>query len=191
MFNKKIFGALICNALLWYGCNSSSTVNTEKDTTVFYPIQQYFNNELKGIDSSYAITVVHTSEQGKKDTANISITSLQLMAQPFLQANINDVTVKKYYTESSFYDETTNSYTFSYTTSNKELPVQRVDVLLDTLSQQVKRVFIATYTTSDSETIIRQSGWKTGNSFFINAVKQPKAGQEQTEQLAVEWKPNN
>ena len=80
---------------------------------------------------------------GQKDSTVINIEQFNKMAQPFLENNIADLSVKKYYRQSIFQDMTTSSYTFNYTSVNSSLPVQNLSILLDTTTQTVKRVFIS------------------------------------------------
>ena len=113
------------------------------------------------------------------------------MAQAFLENNISDPSVKKYYRQSVFEDMTTSSYTFNYTSVESSLPVQNLNILLDTTTQTVKRVFISKVKINGDSTITEKLGWKNNNSFLINRTIQLPEKKETTEQISVVWHDNN
>ncbi|MEP6845149.1 MAG: hypothetical protein ABI861_04070 [Panacibacter sp.] len=113
------------------------------------------------------------------------------MAKPFLQDDINDTAIKKYYRESIFHDATTASNTFNYTSVNNNLPLQTLDVLLDTSTDIIKRVFITKRFVKDDSLFTEKMSWKTGQSFSINRIIQTTGNKEITQQINVKWNSNN
>ncbi|HEY6976108.1 MAG TPA: hypothetical protein VH396_07450 [Chitinophagaceae bacterium] len=161
------------------------------DSTVFYPVQEYFLSQIKSVDSSMRPIRMVTTIDGRKDSAVISIEQFNKTAQPFLENNIADPLVKKYYRQSLFQDMTTGSYTFDYTSVNSSLPVQNLNVLLDTATQTVKRIFVSKIKIKEDSTITEKLSWKNNNSFLINRTIQLPKKREITEQIFVVWQGNN
>jgi len=99
--------------------------------------------------------------------------------------------IKKYYKESIFNDISTGSNTFTYTSVNKNLPLQTIDILLDTSSDIVKRVFITKSFVKGDSAITEKLGWKTDRSFTITRLLQLPGKKETTQQINVLWSRNN
>ena len=175
-------------SIVFVSCNDTSNnqiFNT--DSNSFYPVKEYFINQVNSIDSALDISLIITNKNGTKDSSIIDKRKLLELAQLFLFSDINSQSIKKFYKESIFQDLTTASNTFSYTTQNNELTVRSLDVLLDTSTQQVKRVFIMRIESKGDTTITEKSGWKTDEKFFINKIIQLPDNKEYTEQISVVW----
>lgn len=187
---------LFCITIFMFSCGQNNNESKNKklpstDSTVFYPVQEYFLSQIKSVDSSMRPIRMVTTIDGRKDSAVISIEQFNKTAQPFLENNIADPLVKKYYRQSLFQDMTTGSYTFDYTSVNSSLPVQNLNVLLDTATQTVKRIFVSKIKIKEDSTITEKLSWKNNNSFLINRTIQLPKKREITEQIFVVWQGNN
>lgn len=185
---------LISTGLLSCNQNKNNAKEQElpsNDSTVFYPIHEYFVNQIKSVDSASPTIKIFTTINGQKDSATINTQQFNKLAQTFLENDIADKSVKKYYRQSIFQDQTTQSITFNYTTVNSSLPIQSLDILLDTITQEVKRVFISKVKTANDSTIVEKLNWKTNSSFLINRSVQLSSNKETTQQISVVWSDNN
>ncbi len=108
------------------------------------------------------------------------------MAKTFLTSDINDPAVKTNYKESVFFDETTNNYTLSYATTNKDLEIQNAEVLLQEDGKKVKRILIRKFVNYADSSVIEQLSWKPGESFRINRSVSNN-NNEETHQILVAW----
>src|SRR5437016_487987 len=142
-----IFLLFTCIIIIIAGCKNHTVARgmTEtSDTVHFFPVNEYFKEQIKDVDASaasiYKITIDHNSN--KRDSSVLSKQQFDEWAQSFLEYDISDRRIHKYYKENIFMDETTRSYTFNYTTMDSSLPLQSIDVLLDIDDQHVKRIFI-------------------------------------------------
>jgi hypothetical protein len=172
------------------GQNSNDSQNNKlpsTDSTVFYPLREYFLSQIKSVDSSVPVIRMVKTINGQKDSASIGIDEFNKIAQTFLENNIADPSVKKYYRQSVFQDMTTDSYTFNYTSLNSSLPVQNLSVLLDTATQTVKRVFISKIKINGDNTITEKLSWKNDNSFLIYRTIQLPQKKDIEEQISVVW----
>ncbi|MBG9376166.1 hypothetical protein I5907_07965 [Panacibacter sp. DH6] len=143
--------------------------------------------QLLKADSANEIKYYHTIAANTTDSSVIDSVQLNQLAKPFLVDDINDTAIKKYYRESIFHDATTASNTFTYTSVNKALPIQSLDVLLDTLSDNIKHVFITKTFRKGDTSINEKLTWKTDLHFTIYRTTQI-TGKETTEQFNISWK---
>jgi hypothetical protein len=174
--------------------DKNSSVEQElpsNDSTVFYPIREYFTNQIKSVDSASSTIKMFTTINGQTDSSTINIPQFNKIAQTFLENDITDKSVKKYYKQSVFQDQTTQSITFNYTTVNSSLPVQSLDILLDTITQEVKRVFISRIKAVNDSTVVEKLNWKTNSSLLVNRSVQVSSNKEITQQISVVWGDNN
>jgi hypothetical protein len=193
---KFLFAFIAIIPITFLSCNQKQNNSSEQelasnDSTVFYPLHQYFIDQIKSVDSAAPRIKMFRTIDGEKDSTAISTQQFNEIAQTFLENDIEDKSIKKYYKQSIFQDQTTQSITFNYTTVNSSLPVQSVDILLDTTTQEVKRVFISKIKTAHDSTIIEKLNWKTNSSFLISRSVQLPSNEETTEQISLEWGDNN
>jgi hypothetical protein len=166
---------------------SHLAVAPPKDTTIFYPVNSFLKQQIGNVDATpYYIYIIRIIDQ-KRDSATVSKKQFDSLAAPFIACNISDSSLKKFYTESLFDDQTTRSYTFSYRTTDSNMTVQSIDVLLNRENQQVKRVFMNTFQNFGDSSITLKMGWKTDRNFYINRIVQYKNGKEQITQNRVVW----
>ncbi len=190
---KKCILLYIIAIIFSGGCKSKQnklkSANT-KDTVKFFPIQEYYLQQLKYADSvgsrKYKITV----EDGKTDSVIIDEKEFNQLVKQFSEPDITASANKKFYKQNIFFDESTHSYTFNYTSINKSLPVESTDILVDPETNQVKRIFInKAYTFGDSS-IIEKLSWKNDSSFSINKIIQYNNQPDRIQQIKVVWNKN-
>ena len=158
-----------------------------KDTITFYPITDFISQQLAHIDSTPYFLYRIRFTDGKKDSTTIDKKIFDSLAATFTRFNISDSTIQKKYTETIFNDQSTDSYTMSYRTTDGSLPLQSVDVLLNRDNQQVKRIFWVIRYTKEGNAITEKAGWKANRNFYINRTIQQPDGKETAEQNTVVW----
>ena len=104
-----------------------------------------------------------------------------------MEKDITKKEIKHFYKEDVFRDLSTKCITFSYSTKNKELEIQNIDVLLNEETMSVKFVFIRTNQTIGDSNIITQMSWKTGKNFLINKTVIKSDGTKSITQQYVCW----
>ncbi|MFY7900001.1 MAG: hypothetical protein ACOVNY_07435 [Chitinophagaceae bacterium] len=185
-----IFAVFICFILL-NGCKNAHEPSVEKsnvDTTTFFDIKSFFQNEIQQVKATpYFIYRIKTNDQNKKDSTVISTTEFAQVANVFTQFDIRSNAMKQHYSENVFNDLSTKSITLNYTTSQKDLPVKSIDVLLDNEKNTVKRIFIKSIQDDADSSIIHQYSWKAGKSFLITTTILKKQGKTATSQQYVNW----
>lgn len=178
--------------LLYYSCGENENhTNTGKvsknDTAKFFQVAQYIRTEIAEVNKTpYFIYKINITD-GKRDSTPINTGVFNEAAARFLQPDINDKELKKYYTENIFHDQTTKSFTISYTTDNKQLEIQNIEVLLQEDGETVKRLFIRKFFNYSDSSAIEQLSWKSGERFQINRLVQKANNKENSYQTDVVW----
>lgn len=167
--------------------NNASTKTDKSDTTRFFQVGQYLQSQIKQVNNTpffiYKIDIVNNS----KDSTPINTTIFNQLSQQFLKPDINDEEIKHYYKESIFEDQTTKGFTISYSTMNKQLQLQNVEILLDQDGQTVKRLFLRKFYNYPDSSAIEQLSWKPGESFQVNRSVQKPGNGESLRQTIVVW----
>lgn len=195
---KSLFRTMIAVLVIlsFIACNNNrQSVNESKlpstDSSVFYPVKEYFITQLAHTDSLPNIVYTYSDSEDKKDSLIISHGRLRQLAQSFLEDDINNIKIKKYYRESIFHDESTGSNTFNYTSVNTNLPLQTIDILLDTATDVVKSIFITKSFSKGDTLLTEKMWWKTNRGFSINSVIQPAGKPVITQRVTVSWNTND
>ena len=170
---------------------TSKTVANAIDTLHFFNIKDFIFTEVKDVQTTpYFIYQITTKANGNKDSAVFTKQAFDSFAQPFMACDIANNGTKNEYKESAFKDNSTQSITLNYSTLNKELPIQNIDVLLSEETNKVTRIFIRqTQANTDSLTTILYS-WKANKSCMVTKSVIKKDGTKYTVQQFVNWNDN-
>lgn len=172
-------------------CTNNSSSNQikkfENDSIQFFQVSNFIQSQLDEIKKTPFFIYKKTINNGNEDSTVISSNELIEIANPFLNSDISNAQ-KKYYKESAFEDLTTKSITFNYSTSNPNLAIQNIDVLLHQETQKCKRIFIKKFFQSGDTTFNQQLNWKSNESFqIISNFSTSKNSKEQLQQTLVVW----
>lgn len=182
--------------LFYYACKSNArhtTINEagKNDTAHFFEVAQYIKTQIAEVNTTpYFIYKIDVAD-GKKDSTAINTSVFNHLSTQFRRPDINDKALKKHFTENIFHDQTTKSFTISYTADDKQLEIQNLEVLLQEDGQTVKRVFIRKFFDYTDSIAIEQLSWKPGESFQINRLVQKPGNKENTCQTKVVWNEKN
>lgn len=189
MKNASIVTVLF--ALVFISCKRNSKSGNVRaassDTTKFFEVSQYLQSQMKEVNETpffiYKIDIINE----KKDSTPINTAIFNQLSQQFLKPDINDEDIKRYYKENIFEDQTTKSFTISYSTPNKQLKLQNVEILLAEDGRTVKRVFERKFYNYPDSSVIEQLSWKPGESFQVNRSIQKQGDGEMMQQTLVVW----
>ncbi len=166
----------------------ATTPTNTVDTSHFFDTKSFFQTEIKDVTTTpYFMYIITTRDEKKKDSSHLTTTEFVRLAQEFLAQDITQKELKPSYKEDVFRDLSTKSITFSYSTKNKDLDVQNIDVLLDEESNKVKFIFIRSQKISKDSTIITQLNWKRAKNFLINRAVLKSDGTKYSTQQFVSW----
>lgn len=190
----KAFAFLFTTCIIAIGCGQQGNKpapSVTADSVKYYPLDYYWKNQKRNIDSSPFYIYKIITSGNKKDSSEITNAECNALAAYFYGLNTNDDHFKKNYKETVFRDESTTSITFNYTALNDTVPVRSIDILIDPGTQDVKRVFISkSYSRADT-VITEKAGFKSNASFYINTVKEIKDVLPLQQQMVVVWNRNN
>lgn len=187
----SLFSLCILTALLLLSCKGkdSGKKKVTQDTATYFQVADFIQSEINDVNQTPYFIYKTTIRNERKDSIAINTALFKQIATGFLHPDINDSKLKPEYKENIFADQTTNSITFSYTTPNKSLEIQNVDVLMDENGQKVKRIFIRKFFNYADSSAIEQLTWKPGESFQINRSVSKADNSEVMLQTTVVWNP--
>lgn len=190
-----VLPSLFILSLLAFSCNNKSTklvAASTTDTTRFFSVGNFFKNEVKDVElTPYLMYQITTKVNGTKDSSAIDRTSFATLSKQFIACDISDSIQKQDYKEVVFKDNSTKSITINYSTPNKDLPIQSIDVLCDEETNNVTRIFIRqALDNKDSSTTVLYS-WKANKSFIITKSVVKQNGAKYTVQQYVNWNDKN
>jgi hypothetical protein len=160
---------------------------TLADTAKFYPLRNFFKEQIQYVDLRNFPIYRITEKDGKKDSADITKEQFASLAASFFSKDISDPKVKALYKESAFHDLSTGSITLNYKPSDSKASVQNIDILLDEQTNLVKRVFIRVLYLKADTTFTEQYNWKANKSFQINRFITATKGYTSTELNYINW----
>ena len=167
--------------------NRSKDETLKNDTTTFFQVGNFINSQIEEVSRTpYYIYKIDITN-GKKDSAKINTEIFKKISFQFLKPDISDPAIKRNYTENIFHDQTTQSFTISYSAKDPTLEVRNLEVLLKEDGETVKRIFIRKFFNYADSTAMEQLSWKSGESFRINRLVQTADKNEIERQTIVVW----
>jgi hypothetical protein len=139
----------------------------------FFPVLDYLKGELNNVDSFATVIRVYTTMNGKTDSSMIKVEEFNGIMQEFLPPELSKENFEKYYSESSFYDQTTQTSTFTYATKNDDLEFHRIDVLVQGSESydKVSSIYMEKFIGGDDSSMIKKMLLVGGKSLMINSEK--------------------
>lgn len=180
-------------AFIIIGCKGKDGKATEEniDTSHFFQTAVIFGKDIKELEATpyfiYKIDIVND----KKDSTAITTPAFKQLAEKFIKPDITTEELKPQYKESIFEDQTTGGFNINYSTLNKDLEVQSINILLKEDGATVKNIFIRKFYTYTDSSAIEQLTWKPNERFQIIRSVQKKDGMENNYQTLVVWNEKN
>ena len=188
MKKTTLLVALVASFVI--GCkNKGSKSDSEKkdDSTHFFQTAVIFQRDLHELDSTPFFIYKKTTINGRADSAAITLADLKLLAQPFLKVDITSADLKPQYKQSVFEDQTTGGFNVNYSTLNKKLEIQSIDVLLKEDGKAVSNILIGKYYDYGDSSAIERMIWKPGERFQILRSVRKNDNSENNYQTLVVW----
>ncbi len=147
-----------------------TTADTSNANTLFFPVADYIKSQVRLVDS-LQLPIVKTIINGK-DSVFSSMTPEEYknMAAQFWTPSINDDKLKNQYHETSFADQSLGSATFTYTTNNPELEIQRIDVIIDpdpVQADKVRSIYIEKIYKKNDTAFLKKLYWRVNKNFQV------------------------
>jgi hypothetical protein len=164
----------------------------DSSNNAFFPVAEYLEGEILHIDSIPEALTKFTTRDGRTDTTYIQMPEFNTLALQFLAPAFRDGSFQKKYTESSFMDRSTETVTFTYSTMDKDLPLQRVDVVTieENGVNKVRSVYLENRKVADDSTIFQKLFWHSGHQLQIVSLITVKGRPPVRQQVKVVWDPD-
>ena len=186
-----------CAFLLFIACNSGESkpgpaqaVDSTEKAKAYFPVLDYLQSEIRYVDSLPVGIMKYTIQNNITDSTYIKPEEFHQLAQEFLSPLLNKPTFEKEFKETSFFDNTTQYSTIFYSTTNTNLPLQRVDVVVkpqNEIYNKVKSVYMEKHYEKADSSIIQKLYWKAGQNFQISAQIRTTKPEVVTRQVKVVW----
>jgi hypothetical protein len=165
-----------------------------KDSTqkAFFPVADYIRGEMHYVDSMPLAVLEYRIRDNHTDSSFIHADEFHRIAGEFLLPDLEKENFEKKYSENSFMDETSGYLTFTYSPRDKELPLQRVDVLAIPASSaagaaRIKSIYLQTVQPSADTLIVKKMLWIAKKSLLIITSLQPDGKPPLIRQVKVVW----
>jgi hypothetical protein len=197
--NKFVFACIAGATLFCTACTQhphpNSSVRTDSlshsDTAgnSYFPIADVLESEIRDVDSTPVAIKKITITNGRKDSAFIKPAEFNTLAMQFLPPELRDGRFQKEFTETSFIDNATNTATFTYSTTNQDLPLQRVDVVATPqgASHHVQSVYMEQTRVAGDSSILDKMYWRAGRRFQVISLIRVKGRPPVQRQVIVSW----
>ena len=143
------------------------------------------------VDSIPRAMTKYTTRDGKTDSGYIQLSEFNKLALQFLLPEFKDGSFEKNFTETAFMDKSTQSVTFTYSTDNKDLSLQRADVqttpTTGARANQVRSIYLEKSRVSGDSVILQKMYWQAGRNFSVVSLIRVKGQTPIQQQLRVVW----
>jgi hypothetical protein len=197
--NKFVLACIIGGCLLSGACAhhpqqpspQSTDTLSQPDTAghSYFPVADILESEIRQIDSTPVAIRKFIVVNGRTDSGFINPAEFNALAMQFVVPEFRNGRFEKDFTESSFIDNATQAATFTYSTTNRSLSLQRVDVIAipQGTAHQVKSVYLERNRVSGDSTMLDKMYWRAGKQFQVISLISIKGGQPVQRQLIVSW----
>lgn len=185
--------------LLFMGCNNAGKEprapqkgDSTKNVKAYFPVADFIKSEIRYVDSLPVAIIKYTTQNGISDSVYIKHEEFHQLAQEFLPAALNKETFENEFSETSFFDNTTQYSSFVYSTANTNLPLHRVDVVVkpqDVVYNKVKSIYMEKILERADTSIVQKLYWKAGQNFQITTEIKTTNPETITRQVKVVWNP--
>ena len=162
--------------------------NTEEET--FFPVTDFLLGQLKLTESLPVTPLKITINGTKPDSVWLKKEDIRKFAFPFLHPVIDSISMRNYFTEKSFIDQTINAVTFSYDPKTRlpdSMKLNHWDVYIDPQKSNVQRIYIVKEETINDRIITTQLTWKVNKWCSIRTIIQQPNKDPQVREEIMKW----
>jgi hypothetical protein len=145
-------------------CNNEA--ENDDISKTFFPIKGNIEAELKKLDTIPIAILKYSSNNGLPDTSLFDKQEFKKVAAELYSPDISSKDLKKYYRESVFMDNTINAIIMSYTTSEKEPVVRKIEVMIQPETERVRSIYVEK---QEGQTL-RKMIWTPGRNLQVITI---------------------
>ncbi|HLI93045.1 MAG TPA: hypothetical protein VKU83_05535 [Puia sp.] len=155
----------------------------------FFPVAEVLESEIRTVDSTPMAIKEYSFSGGKTDSSFLKPVQFEALARQFLVPEFRDGSFERDFTENSFIDNATQDATFTYSTGNKDLPLQRVDIIASPKGavHMMKSVYLERSRVSGDSSILEKMYWRAGKGFEVIRLVHVKGGAPTEQREKVVW----
>src|ERR1700747_557223 len=195
----KQFLFAVCLLSLFSCHNHTEVVSSEapvaapsaKTDTSFFPVTSDIKGQMLQFDSM-PVTPLHIlTVRDKSDSQWIKREQLSSFLTAFLEPEITETNLTKYFTETRFNDQTVNSITLSYDPIGAlpdSISLKSWNVYIDPKTGNVTGIFMKKRTKAGNQSITQQLTWENNTSAqIVTIINKPDGSSEVLSQEKFIW----
>jgi hypothetical protein len=148
----------------------------------FFPIEGNIKAELKKLDSLPIAILKYTTKNGVSDTSIFDKEAFKKVAAELYTPDISSADLKKFYRESVFMDNTINTVTMSYSTTETDPVVRKIEVMIQPETEQVRSIYVE----KQEGQMVRKMIWTPGRNLQIITLADGEPDNIKTEKFTWE-----
>ncbi|MDP4128718.1 MAG: hypothetical protein Q8918_13750 [Bacteroidota bacterium] len=179
---------VVLTVFFYSACHNQPDVPPSKKN--YFPVRDYLRSQIADVDSVPSKMMEYDIQNGKTDSAVISLQTFNKLAAAFLLPDLDSVRFENRFEENSFLDQSNNLLTFTYSTKDSSYGLRRVDVLATPNpggTDKVKSIYLESSSSDTDGLKLTKMYWRAGKSFSIIHIYQPAHGETGTSQTNVVW----
>ena len=191
------FTRMICTVSLFFlsACHTSGKKQVDpdkntKETPLFFPVTDFLLGQLNLTESLPVTPVEITIAGNRRDSVWLKKEDIRKFAFPFLHPVIDSISMRNYFTEKSFMDQTINAITFSYDAKIKlpdSIKLNHWDIYIDPQKNNVQRIYLVKEETINGESVTTQLTWKVNKWCSIRTIIQQPNKPPQVKEEIMKW----
>jgi hypothetical protein len=187
-------GWLLCGACAHHpqqpSTRSADTLSQpDSAENVYFPVADVLASEIREVDSTPLAIRKFVIYDGRTDSSFIKPAEFDALAMQFMVPEFRNGQFEKDFTETSFMDNATQDATFTYSATDKNLPLQRVDIIAAPHGtvHQLKSVYLERTRVSGDSSILEKMYWQAGKQFQVISLIRIKGGPPAQRRVIVSW----
>jgi hypothetical protein len=196
---KKLILACITGGWLFCGAcahhpqpsptTSDSLSHPDSPATSFFPVADVLESEIREVDTLPVALRKMIVAKGRTDSSFIKPAEFHALAMQFLLPEFRDGRFQKEFSETSFMDNNTGNANFTYASKDKDLSLQRVDVIAEPngSAHRMSSVYLVRHRISGDSNIVERMLWRARKRFQIASEIRINNGPPVDQQLIVDW----
>jgi hypothetical protein len=190
------FITLICLLQLFIlnSCHTSKEkqpiVKKEVEEQSFFPVTDFLLGQLHSTEELPVTPLKITINGNKTDSEWHKKEDIRQFASPFLHPVIDSVSMRNFFTEKSFMDQTINAVTFSYDPKIKlpdSMKLNHWDIYIDPQKNTVQRIYLVKEELINGTSVTSQLTWKVDKWCSIRTIVQQPGKDPQIKEEIMKW----
>jgi hypothetical protein len=194
---KSVWTILAIGSGFLFSCGSGSNNNVVTKPMVdtaaikkqrFFPVTNFLLGDLAAIKQKGVNPIKITVSGQKKDSAWLTLEQLPIEVGEFLQPVIDSTNLITFYKETSFQDQTINTFTFTHEPLGQlpdSLNLKRWDVYVDAGMQTVKKIYMVKQMATGNGSKTMQLTWDAGRQCKMVTLNADNSAVEK--EVTISW----